>query len=171
MRMSGKVDKGTEREGVTHLSFLSLSLSTSLLFPSPFFSLSDNAMSWQNKWQQTRFDDASSLCAIVVPPFTPVRSSVACLFNPTKEMTYIPLNHDMKSKGKVATDLLGTTCGTAGSGLFQEGFLSITDGIELSIVPILIAIVLPLFGFWIYVTSALSKKYMVIIDTQPKKRN
>ncbi|MBY0500605.1 MAG: NTP/NDP exchange transporter [Alphaproteobacteria bacterium] len=86
-----------------------------------------------------------------------------CLYYPTKEMAYIPLDPDVKSKGKAATDILGSSCGRAGGGIVQEGLLSWSGGADLSIIPQVLALVLGFFATWFYAVRALGKNYAALI--------
>ena len=96
-------------------------------------------------------------------------AAFSCLYYPTKEMTYIPLDQGMKVKGKVAADVLGGSCGRAGSGIIQEGLLSWSGGMDLTIVPYLTWLILGLFGTWFYSTYALGKKYLKLVEFSNKK--
>ncbi len=96
-------------------------------------------------------------------------ATFASFYYPTKEMAYIPLDVEMRSKGKAATDVLGSNCGKAISGIIQEGFLSITGTIDLTVIPYLLAVTFGLFGMWFYATKALGKKYIHLLMSAQKK--
>lgn len=47
------------------------------------------------------------------------------LFDPTLQMSYIPLDSDSKVRGKAAIDILGSRVGKSGASLVQQGFVII----------------------------------------------
>lgn len=65
--------------------------------------------------------------AVIVGMFQNVISKSAkyALFDPTKEMTYIPLDPESKVKGKAAIDVVGSRLGKAGGSLLQQALFFI----------------------------------------------
>jgi AAA family ATP:ADP antiporter len=85
------------------------------------------------------------------------KSSKYSLFDPTKEMTYIPLDQESKVKGKAAIDVVGARLGKAGGSLIQQGLFMIGP---LAIVTPYIAITLfVIIIAWLYATTQLSKVF------------
>ena len=89
------------------------------------------------------------------------------LFDSTKEMAYIPLDPELKVKGKAAVDVIGGRGGKAGGGYIQMGLLTIFSSSALYqlvhiIAPIAVGIVL----LWILSVFGLSKKFKAITHEQ-----
>jgi len=81
------------------------------------------------------------------------------LFDPTKEMAYIPLDQELKVKGKAAVDVIGGRFGKSGGGFIQFILLTLTAGGQLTIVPYLFGIVAFVSLAWIGAVKSLSKPY------------
>jgi AAA family ATP:ADP antiporter len=97
------------------------------------------------------------------------------LFDPTKEMAYIPLDDELKTKGKAAVDVIGGRAGKAG-GAFVQSNLQIIIGtivtasagvnIVSSTAPYAFVVFAVICVLWLYAVKALSKK----VDEAVKKR-
>merc|ERR1712100_236541 len=86
------------------------------------------------------------------------------LFDPTKEMSYIPLDAELKTKGKAAVDVIGGRLGKAGGGFISSTLLTVMGVSEaIYIAPYLAVIVAVVILAWIWAAINLSKKYHVAL--------
>lgn len=82
------------------------------------------------------------------------------LFDSTKEMAYIPLDDEMKSKGKAAVDVIGGRFGKSGGGIIQSTFFILMPAYSfVEATPFFAAIFFVIVILWIYAVSALGKEY------------
>jgi AAA family ATP:ADP antiporter len=86
------------------------------------------------------------------------------LFDPTKEMAYIPLDQELKTKGKAAVDVIGGRLGKAGGGLTSSTLLTVFGVSEaLLIAPYLAGIVVFVIAAWFWAIKNLNKQYHAAI--------
>jgi AAA family ATP:ADP antiporter len=83
------------------------------------------------------------------------------LFDSTKEMAYIPIDDELKTKGKAAVDVVGGRLGKSGGAFIQSMLFTVfhTATYE-TISPYLGVIFLLIILVWLYAVSALNKEYM-----------
>lgn len=86
------------------------------------------------------------------------------LFDPTKEMAYIPLDDELKVKGKAAVDVIGGRAGKAG-GAFVQNMLLIAFATKdvVLIAPIAFATFAIVAVLWVMAVKLLSKRYEIAI--------
>lgn len=82
-------------------------------FTAPFFA----CLIWKGTSSHTAL-----LAAVYIGLFANVLSKATkyAVFDPTKEMAYIPLDHNSKTKGKAAIDVLGARLGKSGGAFVQQ---------------------------------------------------
>jgi AAA family ATP:ADP antiporter len=91
-----------------------------------------------------------------------VRSAKYSFFEPTKEMAYIPLDEELKSKGKGVVDIVGERFGKASSSAVQWLMLSFISGSTLiTLTPYLFIVFLIVMGAWMVLVFVLGKEMRI----------
>lgn len=97
------------------------------------------------------------------------KSAKYSLFDPTKEMAYIPLDAELKTKGKAAVDVTGYIFSKASGGYFSGAILMLfAIGDLMTIAPYLAVAVLVTACIWIMAVFKLNNRYKSMTeDPQP----
>ena len=86
------------------------------------------------------------------------KSSKYSLFDPCKEMAYIPLDVEQKSKGKAAIDVIGNPLGKSGGSFIQQ-ILIFSLGSLAASTPYLAMILFAIIGMWLAAARSLDKQF------------
>jgi AAA family ATP:ADP antiporter len=98
------------------------------------------------------------------------KSTKYSLFDPVKEMAYIPIDQELKIKGKAAVDVLGTRFGKGGGAIIQSLIFMIFPFATFdTITPYLMVIFLIISSLWFYAVLQLNKEYNSCIKLSKEK--
>lgn len=86
------------------------------------------------------------------------------LFDSTKEMSYIPLDNELKTKGKAAVDVVGGRLGKSGGGIIQSTFFMLMPTLGfVEAMPYFAVIFFVVVLLWLYAVKALSAEYKKLV--------
>lgn len=90
------------------------------------------------------------------------------LFDPTKEMAYIPLDDESKMRGKAAIDVVANRFGKSGGGFIQIGLFALVGPLA-EVIPHLTVIFLIFIVLWMLSVFSLSTKFEQACKAQGEK--
>lgn len=89
------------------------------------------------------------------------------VFDATKEMAFIPLDHEYKLKGKAAIDGVGSRLGKSGGSLIHQTLLMFFGSVGAS-APYVAAIIMAVIIFWIIATRSLGRQFVSLVSGSEK---
>jgi len=94
------------------------------------------------------------------------------LFDPTTQMSYIPLDEESKVKGKAAIEVVGSRIGKSGGSLIQQGLVLVFGNI-INAAPVLVVFYYSVLAWWILSANRLSELFYartaMMQDSKKKK--
>ncbi len=82
------------------------------------------------------------------------------MFDPTKEMAYIPLDPEVKLKGKAAIDVVGARLGKSGGSVLQQGLLILFNAASIvQVAPYIAVMLVAIIIAWIFAAKSLSRRF------------
>lgn len=91
------------------------------------------------------------------------------LFDPTKEMTYIPLDSELKSKGKAAVDVVGGRLGKSGGAFINWLLLTITGSSLVELAPAITVIFIAIMILWFISINGLNTQFLALTQGKTKE--
>lgn len=95
------------------------------------------------------------------------KSTKYSLFDPTKEMSYIPLDQESKVKGKAAIDVVGARLGKSGGAFIQQA-LVIFLGTVAAITPYIAVAMAVIIIAWMYAVKSLNRQFLSLTTEHNK---
>lgn len=91
------------------------------------------------------------------------------LFDPTKEMAYIPLPDNLKTQGKAAVDGVGGRLGKSGGGIIQQILLiGIVGSTQITIAPYIAVCLIIIVSLWLVSVIGLNREFQKISNESTK---
>ncbi len=82
-----------------------------------------------------------------------------------KEIVYIPLDKELKTKGKAAVDIIGVRLGKAGGSFIQSlGLIVFHTSNLIDAIPYLMVVFIVICVIWIYASISLNKEYLQLLQ-------
>jgi AAA family ATP:ADP antiporter len=86
------------------------------------------------------------------------KASKYSLFDPTKEMAYIPLDMEAKVKGKAAIDVVGARFGKAAGSLLQQVLIGVFGSLQ-AVTGQIAVLLFGIIGIWIWADLGLGREF------------
>ena len=96
------------------------------------------------------------------------RASKYTLFDSTKEIAYIPLDNEVKRRGKAAIDGVGSRLGKSSGSTVTQGFLLIFTTLSAS-APYIGILFISISIIWLFATVSLGKQFKIVNKEKPVK--